>query len=322
MNKILFTVVLLSVSVWSWSSADAQTPIDVFFLAGQSNAGNIGEQNGVGSTDVGFNLDYGRIVDRPPAGTGPNDIVDTYSSNLLDLNQNVNQLAVGLHDQNDLGIYSFGRNGRPLANLPDANDEGESWNRNAGELYDDFIAWGNQRLTDLVNAGFAPEVRGIFWFQGEGDAAAVENGVNLNAALDYEDNYTDLIDGFRQDFTPFGGDDLVVVSADLRSVGSPAREAINQTIRDATANVAALDPLVGTISTTDANGIALEDRFGPGDVHFSNDAQEIIVNRFADEFNSIVAASAVAGDSTVPEPSSFTLIALCGCGLLGRRKRS
>ena len=236
--------------------------------------------------------------------------MDTYSSNLLDLNQNVNQLAVGLHDQNDLGIYSFGRNGRPLANLPDANDEGENWNRNAGELYDDFIAWGNQRLTDLVNAGFAPEVRGIFWFQGEGDAVAVENGVNLNAALDYEGNYTDLIVGF------------VVVSADLRSVGSPAREVINQAIRDATANVAALDPLVGTISTTDANGIALEDRFGPGDVHFSNDAQEIIVNRFADEFNSIVAASAVAGDSTVPEPSSFTLIALCGCGLLGRRKRS
>ena len=198
-NHILSSaVILLSLFAltWSLSPVAAQTPIDVFFIAGQSNAGNIGEQNGVGTSQVGFNLDFARIADRiSGGGTGPNTVVDAYSSSSLDLNQNVNQLAVALHDQNDLGIYVFGRNGRPLADL--STDSDESWNRNADELYPQFIAWGNQRLVNLQNAGFAPTVKAIFWFQGEGDVDAVLNGIDANAVANYESNYADLIAGFR-----------------------------------------------------------------------------------------------------------------------------
>ena len=61
----VFLALSIFVSAFSLPPVVAQTPIDVFFIAGQSNAGNIGEQNGVGTSDVGFNLDFARIGDRP-----------------------------------------------------------------------------------------------------------------------------------------------------------------------------------------------------------------------------------------------------------------
>lgn len=278
-------------------SASGQTPIDVFFIAGQSNAGNIGEQNGVGTTDVGFNLNFGRIGDRPSVGnTAPGTVVDAYSSNLLDLNQNVNELALGLHDENDLGIYSFGRNGRPLANF--TNDSDESWNPSANELYDQFVAWGTQRITELETAGFAPEVKGVFWFQGEGDVGAVLGGTDLQAVANYESNFSSLVSSFRQDFSAYGGDDLVVVGSELRGLADATRQALNDQVTVAVQNVAASDPRVGFVGTRDAAGNPLDDRFGNfnTDLHFSNASQSVIVDRWVNEYRDIVGIS--SGNST------------------------
>ncbi len=269
----------------------AQNPVDVYFVAGQSNAGNIGEQNGIGSTDVGFNLTFARVADRG-ADTNPGTVVDSYSSNLLDVNQAVNHLAVSLYQGNDIAIYAFGRNGKPLANAPDSSDIGESWYPGDGttdyddELYGQFRDWSSARLSDLSAAGNTPTVKGVFWFQGEGDVVLVRNNVVNTAVDDYETNFENLISRFRADFN----DDISVVAAKLRIVANPVPQALNDQVNAAIASVAASDPKVGFVETTvnvNGTGGPLPNRFGGTDgfntdVHFSNASQLIILDRWAD----------------------------------------
>ncbi len=282
----------------------AQNPVDVYFIVGQSNAGNIGEQNGVGSTDVGFNLTYGRVLDSN-GDTNPGTVVDGYSSNLLDPNQAVNRLAVGLYQGNDIAIYTFGRNGRPLANVVDSNDGGESWFPGDGttnydaELYGEFQNWSSARLNELGAAGNTATVKGLFWFQGERDVVLERTNVDNTAADNYETNFENLISRFRDDFN----DEITVVAAKLRIVANSTNQALNDQVNAAIASVAAADPLVDVVETTvnpDGTGGPLDDRFGNfnTDVHFSNAAQEIIVDRW-------LIASQVSSPITQPQTISF-----------------
>ena len=298
--------------------------IDVYFITGQSNAGNIGEQNGTlnDGSDVGFNLTYGRIMDQAADNNGssaPDNVVDFYSSRSLNLNDEVNALAVLLNEGtgNDIAIFTFARNGRPLANTN--SDDGESWFPGDGvtdfdaELYGQFQPWAAQRLADLATNNPASDVNvnGVFWFQGEGDV-----GIGQTAVDAYETNFGNLVDRFSDDF----GDDVAVVAANLRIVTNSTQQALNDGVNGAIANVAAGDESVGFVNTTvneDGTGGPLDDRFGNfnTDPHFSDAAQTTIVQRWAAESLRIQAAT------SVPEPSTFgiSFFALAACGLRRRR---
>eukprot|EP00752_Nemacystus_decipiens_P013500 g11958.t1 len=303
----------------------AAQDIDVYFVAGQSNAGNIGEQNGTGSTDVGFTLTTGHLPDRPigtggggfPGGTAPSDVLNAYSSNLLDTSKNVNQLAINLYQGNDIAIYSFGRNGRALTNVADTSDDGESWYPGDGttnydsELYGDFQAWSSARLAELAlaNPGSTATVKGVFWFQGEGDV-----GIGSTAVNSYQDNFENLVDRFRDDFN----EDVAVVATKLRIVTNATQQGLNDSVNTAIENAAAADDFIGFVETTvnaDGTGGPLDDRFGNfnTDVHFSNAAQEVIVGRWAEESLRI---------QNIPEPSTLVVFAVGAAGLISRRRRA
>jgi hypothetical protein len=268
----------------------AQNPVDVYFIAGQSNAANIGSQNGTGTSDVGFNLTYGR-VETSNAPTSPGTIADGYSSNLLDLDQAVNQLAVSLYQGNDIAIYTFGRAGKPLTNVVDTNDGGESWFPGDGttnydaELYGEFQNWSSARLNELSTAGNTATVKGVFWFQGERDVVLERTNVDNTAVDNYQTNFENLLSRFRDDFN----NDVVIVASKLRIVTNSTQQALNDLISVAIENVAATDPLVGVVETTvnaDGTGGPMANRFGGTsgfntDVHFSNASQEIIVDRWS-----------------------------------------
>lgn len=317
-------------SVFGITSGLHAEAIDVYFILGQSNAGNIAEQNQLNETgkntgvaDVGFTLDFARIEDRSTGVNGssaPSNTVDAYRTNLLDTGRAVNRLAVGLHQGNDIGIYGFARNGRPLSNVANTQDGGESWSASAGELYPEFVAWGQQRLADLSAASFQPTLKGLFWFQGEGDVVLVRNGTDPDAANDYQANFEDLLLQMNDDFSQHIDRGLAVVAADLRMVNTTTnQESLNQQVRDSLANVAAADPWVGVVATTDGNGNALANRFNGSsgyntDVHFSDNAQEMIVDRW-------VAESLRIQVTNVPEPGSFILTLAGLTGLAMRRPR-
>lgn len=322
MQTSTFLTVLLA--IYLTGSPVLAKGIDVYFITGQSNAGNVGEQNGVGATDVGFNLTYGRIMDQSTDNNGssaPTNVVDAYSTNMLDMGDAVNQLAKALYDGsgtgNDIAIYTFARNGRSLG---DAHATEETWYPGSkadghfdGSLYGEFQAWSAQRLADLAssNPSSAVDVKGVFWFQGEKDAQTQ----SFRDA--YLANYEYLIGRFREDF----GNDITVVGTKLRELSSATSNSNAQVIRDAIQAVANQDPWVSVVETTvnaDGTGGALGNRFGStaaafgSDVHFSNDAQEVIVQRWAKE-------SLAIQQTMTPEPSSLIFLGLEGL-LLARRR--
>ena len=129
------------------AQASAQNVVDVYFIAGQSNAGNLGEINSYDvqgyngynaanfnqQVEAGFTLSFGRIRDRsgffsdgtPRVGGPVTEFVENFVETELDAtNYAVDNIAVQLNAEfgNDIGIFSYGRNGRALANITD-----ESW---------------------------------------------------------------------------------------------------------------------------------------------------------------------------------------------------
>lgn len=243
--------------------------VDVYFVAGQSNAINFMSLAGVGDDDQGFTLHTGRTPNpfEPPYPAGS--VVNGFSSNTLDGSLAVSVLASGLHQEGaDVAIYGFARNGTPVAyeeNHPNwfpGNDpaEGELYN---DSMYANFVEWANQRLTDLTDAGHTPRVAGLFWFQGERDAV-----IGTHEA--YEANLTNLLYRFREDF----GEDLPIVAAEIREVGDTSdRRAL---INDALASIADDDPLFCLVPTAEYPFRS------PTDVHLTNAGHAQLASAWAE----------------------------------------
>ena len=249
--------------------------VDVYFITGQSNAGNVGEMNSYdvqgyngyngamfnAQTPFSFELTFARIRDRsstfadgrPRVGGPVTDVVEAFSGrNLLDpVNYAVDNIAVQLNAEfgNDIGIFSYGRNGRPLANISD-----ESWfpgtvsNPFNDELYGLFLDWSQDRL-DEIEAGAdgvagtsddqVANVRGIFWFQGETDSD------DAGARAAYQTNFENLVARFRADFND---PELPVVASEIREIN-----ANDASINQALNAVAASDDFVSVIDISDAS---------------------------------------------------------------------
>ena len=172
-NKFLATFCVTV--VLTAAQASAQNMVDVYFIAGQSNAGNLGEinsydvqgYNGYNAADfneqveAGFTLYFGRIRDRsgffsngtPRVGGPVTDFVENFVESELDAtNYSVDNIAIQLNAEfgNDIGIFSYGRNGRALANITD-----ESWFPGTvsepfnDELYGAFQIWSQDRLNEI-----------------------------------------------------------------------------------------------------------------------------------------------------------------------------
>lgn len=243
--------------------------VDVYFVAGQSNASNFMSQAGLGDDDLGFTLHTGRtpnpFVPPYPAGS----VVNGFSSSSANGSLAVSVLASELHqDGADVAVYGFARNGTPVA-----FEEGHpNWfpgtDPASGEVYNDsmyanFVEWANQRLADLTDAGHTPRVAGLFWFQGERDAV-------IGTHEDYETNLTNLIYRFREDF----GDDLPIVAAEIREVGDTSdRRAM---INDALASIADDDPLFSLVPTADYPFRS------PTDVHLTNAGHALLAADWAE----------------------------------------
>ena len=249
-----------------------QGPVDIYFIAGQSNAGNFGEINSYDSegygpggingntfnnqSQAGFTLRFGRIPDRASGGT-VDDFIETFvESNLDATNYCVDNMAVQLHAVygNDIGIFSYGRNGRPLANLDD--DSGESWFPGTvdepfnDELYGSFLNWSALRIQETRNgldgiAGTADDrnvkVRGVFWFQGENDAVA-------GTSDQYQTNFENLIARFRNDL---GNPQLPIVASEIREVSAQNAERV--AVNNALNAVAAADEFVSVIDISNSS---------------------------------------------------------------------
>ncbi len=293
---------LLSLCLFGLSAATAED-VDVYFVTGQSNAINFAKEAGTGSTGVDFTLHFARTADifnDFPNHTG---VANSFSSDSLNMALGTSILASGLQQDNrDVAIFSFARNGAGLHQNtgPDANPwiwypgadpaVGDVFN---DSLYANSISWNQARLTELVNAGHNPTVKGLFWFQGEKDGRLGDHGV-------YGENFDNLVYRFRQDY----GQDLPVVATQIREVTDTAanREVINDTLQQAANN----DPLMDFVLTED-----LEFRSAT-DVHLNSAGHAALAPRWSESMLSLQA---------VPEPSgAIVLLFVCGFAASSRRR--
>ena len=296
------------------AQASAQN-VDVYFIAGQSNAGNLGEinsydvqgYNGYNAADfneqveAGFTLYFGRIRDRsgffsngaPRVGGPVTDFVENFVESELDpTNYSVDNIAVQLNAEfgNDVGIFSYGRNGRALANITD-----ESWfpgtvsNPFNDELYGAFQTWSQERLSEVEAgpdgvAGTTDDqvatVRGIFWFQGENDAD------DAGARAAYQTNFENLIARFRADFN---NPELAIVASHIRELNSNDAS-INQSL----SAVAENDDFVSVIDISDAS---IYTPVSANDVHLNAEGFLVLGNDFAEQMIALQ-----SGMDVEPEP--------------------
>ena len=289
---LLSRICLFLFSIALVATANGQV-VDVYFITGQSNGGNLSELNSfdpqgymglnqaaANRTPQAFELDFARIFDRTStaANTGLDEVFHQFSGESeLDTTQfALDRLALGLNDgASRIAIFSYCRNGRPLFNA--TTDNGESWfpgNDPANgdvfndELYGYFSDWSATRIAELEAQGLTINVRGIFWFQGEGDV-----GIGAAATSDYEQNFQRLVDRFRVDF----GADVPVVATEIRIVGNTATQALQNEVNDAMAAVAAVNPGVSVVTTQDLTPVSA------ADVHFTGPAYFQLADRWAAE---------------------------------------
>ena len=250
-----------AVCLLSLSYVAAQgTPVDVYLITGQSNGNNFAKQAGLGSNDLGFTLHFARVADT--FGDFPNHtaVATRFTSNSVNGSLATSILAENLHqDGRDVAIFTFARNGAGLhRNLPAEGGQGNEWiwypgsDPATGQIYQDSlyansVTWFNSRLQELVDAGLEPEVKGLFWFQGEKDARLGKidpNSGGLEDHLFYAQNFDNLTFRFREDF----GADLPIVVATIREFSTSATEPEN-VINAALAQAATNDPLTGIVPT-------------------------------------------------------------------------
>ena len=317
-SKILrhasFCIVITYASVVS-----AQNVVDVYFITGQSNAGNLSELNSydVGGYDgnippintnsfdnqseQGFTLTFGRIPDR--SSRGPvTAFVESFSESSLDpTNYALDNLAVEINAGfgNDIGIFSFGRNGRSLGLTTDntGNAINEDWFPGTVaqpynlELYGQFLTFSALRIAEVEAgpdgvAGTADDqianVRGIFWFQGETDS---DDQTNREA---YGENFANLVARFRD---TFGNPELPIVASEIRRIN-----ANDEPVNDGLNEVAGNDPFVTVIDISDTS---IYPPVNTGNVHLNADGFHALSSDFA---NAII--ELLDGDTSEPEPGA------------------
>ena len=228
------------------------TPVDVYFIAGQSNASQFAKDSGTGSTNLGFDLHFARTNEslNSPGYTG---IAQSFTSSSVSSSFATSILASELHQEGrDVAIFSFARNGAALNLGGNTNVWYAGSDPAGGELYQDSlyansVVWFTSRLDELRADGFAPEVKGLFWFQGERDALQgkiAESDGGVNDHLLYGENFDNLVFRFRQDF----GENLPIVAARIREFSDDGTENV---INDSLAQAAAADPFMSVVATQD-----------------------------------------------------------------------
>ncbi|TWU60152.1 hypothetical protein Poly51_04270 [Rubripirellula tenax] len=250
--------------------------VDVYIIAGQSNAANFAERAGMGGTDVGYNLNFAR--DRT-VFTNPSYVDQAFSSNLLDTSQAVTQLSQGLFQTNDQAIFGFARPGTTISDQEavtwfPGSDPANGQVKDDG-FYGDFVDWTSSRIAEIVAAGNTPVVKGLFWFQGERDAV-----LGATAVSAYETNFENLTYRFREVF----GNNVPIVAAEIRE-GVSTNAALRADVNAALNNVAAVDPRISVVPTAGLSWVS------ENDVHLNTAGYQTLAPLWAAEMNSLQTAA-------------------------------
>ncbi|MDX2082020.1 MAG: sialate O-acetylesterase [Terrimicrobiaceae bacterium] len=281
------------------------TPIDVFLVAGQSNAhgwqanaAQLSSQNQhyAASPETGALLAYrqkllgdsqyssGSIGGMGTQGSGFAGHFDGFGPELAagsDLASAQNtQVALLKFAVGSAGLNANFRKTAPTDPNP------------ANHLYSTMLATFQESLQQLRDQGFDPQLKGLFWLQGENDTGSDASLYAANIAQFVSDLRADLESPELKVFlTEINGNMPVLRDNPVQAAGTVLVNAGMQSL-------AALDANVWFVQTSD-----ITSGFADG-IHYSADQTILIGQRWADAYM-----------ATIPEPSVCMLLA--GAGLAG-----
>jgi len=300
--RLIFAVCAMIVSfVWDVTAANG---VEIFIVAGQSNADGVAPSAGLPSSLANqTDVPYWYVTRKFNSG-------NAFSSTLGPLGGQFGpELSLGrdLADalSEDIVIVKVTNSGVPLVQRSGADWSPDS----SGEAFDLLISNVLAAQTNLIGAGETPRIAGLFWMQGESDAKSGIVGTpgfsppppQPSTANAYEANLTNFIASVRNDL---GVADLPVFVGKINIGDNPAitnpvsnyNTVVGQwdftpAIQAAQAAVADADPNAYLIETDQLNPIS-------DFVHFNQPGQVALGEAFA--------ASYLA---TIPEPSCLILLA-------------
>lgn len=173
----------------------ARPPIDVFLIAGQSNA------VGHGDSALSPKVSNGNIIQINAGEITPAN--DPIGKNI----SGSSHRAVYGSAWPSFGITYYNATGKKIAFIPSAYDGSaqtvaaqtvfNNWDT-TGILFDSAVARTVSSMQALTNAGYNPVFKGILWVQGEADATAINRGLTTQA--DYLAAFRKMIRKFRTSF--------------------------------------------------------------------------------------------------------------------------
>ena len=169
-----------------------EPPIDVFLVAGQSNAMGRGDAEISPDVPRGFAYEY--------TGSDIEPLDDPVGWSFEDTDQAQTGSAWPAFG---LGWFFYGRTcalvpvaRKNTAQVDDADSGDGNWD-SSGELRYTASDATNEAVAWLSEEGYDPTVRGVVWVQGERDAAAIDQG--RISKDDYEEGLAEMIDFYREE---------------------------------------------------------------------------------------------------------------------------
>ena len=197
--------------------------VDVFIVAGQSNAEGRGDSGSSPAVTAGYEADASGVTPLadPVGGADTGSAWPAFA--------NAYYSATGI----PVAIIEASEGGTAL--VAAADNGGGNWSP-TGDLYNDMVTLVGAAMTQLDSAGHTATIRGVLWHQGERDAQA---GI---AAATYQDG----LEQFADDVDTEWGVDLYVLRVGAPNSGDTSAW---QAIRDAQDDTATTSTLVHIVYT-------------------------------------------------------------------------
>ncbi len=173
------------------AESHGQQVIDLYILAGQSNAVGQGVLSGMTAGPTGPVDDH--LIWNP--STGQMEVLAPGVNNLG--NQHGIELTLlwrsQWHSQGPVALVKVAANGSSMLDPNPIGDLGV-WDVDSEDLYSDLVQSTLEARTQLESMGYSVNTRALIWWQGESDACVCGNGVD-----GYYDNTSQLFTSYRFD---------------------------------------------------------------------------------------------------------------------------
>lgn len=171
--------------------------VDLYCLAGQSNAVGNGDSTGSPDPSAGNALEYDADAD-----TIKDPLDDPVSHNGQDSNTGslAPSLCVEYNQRLDrtLAIVGAGNGATPqTTECATANSLGNTHWDTDGNLQGDAVTFINNAISKLEGAGYNVDFKGVIWLQGEQDGDCIDGGTITKST--YKNAFQTMISDFRTD---------------------------------------------------------------------------------------------------------------------------